>query len=167
MIWAVVVGAAADGYRKSIGSVVSKYQKVSRCLGRTVWAACVNRSLLCEEQVRSVKWQITVNLISGNLMVTFDSVFTAGIHKNSSTDDVCVQENLRVLDGTVNVALSREVYNHIRMFFLKKLVNCFTVCDALFYKTEVWVVHNRCQSRKITCIGKAVQTDDAVVRVFF
>lgn len=65
MIWAVVVRAAADGYRKSIGSVVSKYQKVSRSLGRAVWAACVDRSLLCEEQVRSVKWQITVNLVSG------------------------------------------------------------------------------------------------------
>ena len=49
-----------------------------------------------QEQVRSVKWQIPVNLVSGNLMVTFDSVFAAGIHKNSSTDNVCVQENLRV-----------------------------------------------------------------------
>ena len=61
----------------------------------------------------------------------------------------------------------RQVYNHVRMFFLKKLVNCFTVCDALFYKTEIRVIHNRCQSRKITCIGKAVQTADAVVRVLF
>ena len=69
----------------------------------------MDRSFLCEKQIRPVKRQITVNLICGNLMITLDSVFAAGIHKNSSTDNVCVQENLRVLDGTVNVALSREV----------------------------------------------------------
>ena len=143
MIWSVVVGAAADGNRQAVGSVVSKYQKVSGCLGGAVRAACMDRGLLCEEQVRSVKRQVAVNLVSGNLMITFDAVFAACVHQHCGTDNVGVQENLRVLDGTVNMAFCCEVYNHIRMLFLKKLVNGLTVCDALFYKTEIGVVHNR------------------------
>ena len=100
-------------------------------------------------------------------MITLDTVFAACIHKNSSTDDICGKENFRVLDGTVYVALGCEVYNHIRVFFLKKFVNCFAVGDAFFYETEIWVVHDRCKSGKVSCIGQTVQTDDAVIRVFF
>ena len=100
-------------------------------------------------------------------MVTFDSVFAARIHKDSSTDDICGKENFRVFDGAVNVTLCCEVYNHIRVFFFKKSVNCFAVCDAFFYETEIWVVHDRCKSGKVSCVGQTVQTDDAVIRVFF
>ena len=100
-------------------------------------------------------------------MITFDSVFAACVHKNSSADNICGKEHFRIFDRTVYMALSCKVNNHIRMFFLKKLVNCFTVCDAFLYKTEVRVVHNRCKSGKVSCIGKTVQTDDTIVRVFF
>ena len=100
-------------------------------------------------------------------MITLDTVFAACIHKNSSTDDICGKENFRVFDGAVNVTLCCEVYNHIRVFFFKEFVNCFAICDAFFYETEIWVVHDRCKSGKVSCIGQTVQTDDAVIRVFF
>ena len=100
-------------------------------------------------------------------MVTFDSVFTACIHKDSSTDDVCGKEYFRVLDGTVYVAFCCEVYNHVGMFFFEELVNCLTVCDAFFHETEIRVVHNRSKSRKVSCVCQAVQTDDTIIRVFF
>ena len=77
------------------------------------------------------------------------------------------KENFRILDGTVNMTLSCEVNNDVWVLLLKQFVNSLTVSDAFLNKTEIRVVHNRCQSRKITCIGKAVQTDDAVIRVFF
>ena len=57
--------------------------------------------------------------------------FAAGIHQNSSTDDVRVQENLRVFDGAVYMALCCEVYHHIRMLLLEELVNCFSVAVML------------------------------------
>ena len=60
-----------------------------------------------------------------------------------------------------------EVYNHIRMLLLEELVDCFAVSDAFFYKTEIWIVHDRSQGREIAGIGQAVQTDDPVIRVFF
>ena len=167
MIRTVVVGAAADGDRKAVGAVISENKQVSASLGGAVRAARVDRSLLCEEEVRAVEWQIAVYFISGYLMITLDSVLSAGIHQNSSTDDVRVQENLRVLDGAVYMALCCEVYNHIRMLLLEELVDCFAVSDAFFYKTEIRIVHDRCQGREIAGIGQAVQTDDPVIRVFF
>ena len=100
-------------------------------------------------------------------MITFDAVFAAGIHENSSSFDVCVQENLRVFDGAVYMAFSGEIHHHIRMFFLKQPVYGFTVCNAFFYKTEIGIIHNRCKCGKISCVGQAVQTDDTIVRVFF
>ena len=120
----------------------------------------MDRSFLCEKQIRSVKRQITVNLIGGNLMITLDSVFAACIHQNSSADNIGVQENLRVFDRTVYMAFCCKVYNHIRMLFFKKFVYSFSICNAFFYKTEIWIVHYRCMSGKITCVGQAVQTDD-------
>ena len=165
VIRAVVVGAAADGHRQAVGSVVCENKKVSTCFGGAVRAACMDRSFLCEEEVRSVKRKISVNLICGNLMITLDSVFTAGIHENSSTLDVGVKEYLRVFDGTVYVALSCEVYHDVRMLLLEKLVNSVTVCDAFLYKAEVRFVHDRCKSGKVSGIGQAVQAYDTVIRM--
>ena len=78
-----------------------------------------------------------------------------------------VRKTSGFFDGAVNVTLCSEVYNHIRVFFLKKFVNCLAVGDAFFYETEIWVVHDRRKSGKVSCIGQTVQTDDAVIRVFF
>ena len=89
---------ASLGTRRSADALEELY-------GLLVWIG-----LLCEEQVRSVKRQVTVNLVSGNLMITFDAVFAACVHQHCGTDNVGVQENLRVLDGTVNMAFCCEVY---------------------------------------------------------
>ena len=98
-------------------------------------------------------------------MITLDSVFTAGIHKDCSTFDVGVKEYFRVLDGTIYVALRCEVYHDIRMLFLEKFVNSLTVCNTLFNKAEVRFVHNRCKSGKVSCVSQAVQAYDTIVRM--
>ena len=79
----------------------------------------MDRSFLCEEQVRSVEWKITVNLIGRYLMITGDAIFTACIHQYGSTHDICLKEYLRCLNGTVNVAFCSEVDNDVRMLLLK------------------------------------------------
>ena len=167
MIRSIVVGAAADGNRQTISTMVSQNQKVSTCFGGAVRAAGVDRSLFGKEQVRAIQRQISVYFIGRYLMISLDTVFSAGIHQDSSTFDVGIQEYFRVLDGTVYVAFCCEVYNHIRMFFFEQFVYSFTVCDAFFYKTEVRVVHNRSQSGQVTCISQAVQAYDPIIRVFF
>ena len=47
-------------------------------------------------------------------MITFDAVFAACVHQHCGTDNVGVQENLRVFDGTVNMAFCCEVYNILK-----------------------------------------------------
>ena len=66
----------------------------------------MNRGLLGEEQIRSVQGQIAVNLIGGNLVITGDAVLAAGIHQHLSAQNVGLQEDLGILDGAVNMALS-------------------------------------------------------------
>ena len=52
-------------------------------------------------------------------MITLDSIFSAGIHQNCGTLDIGIQEDLRILDGTVNMAFCREVHDDIRVLLFK------------------------------------------------
>ena len=167
MIRTIVVGAAADSHRQAVCSVISQHQKVCCRLGRTVGAACVDRCLLCKEQIRAVQRQVAVHLIGGNLMIAGNAVFPAGVHQHSRTLDVGIQKNFRILNRAVHMAFRREVYYHIRMFLFEQTVHRLPVCDAVFYKTEIFLLHHGSQSGKITGIGQAVQTDNPVIRVFF
>ena len=45
----------------------------------------MDRSLLCEEQVRTIQRQVTVNFIGRNLMITLDTVLAASIHQHTGT----------------------------------------------------------------------------------
>ena len=65
------------------------------------------------------------------------------------------------------MTLSSKVYHHIRMLFFDQTVNGFTVRDAFFYKTEIGMIHHRCQCGEVSCVGQTIQTDNAVIRVFF
>ena len=165
MIRTVVVGAAADGHRQSEGSVICQHQKVCACLGRTVRAAGMDRCLFGKEQIRAVQRKITVYFVGRYLMITLNAVLSAGIHQYGSTHDVGLQEDPRILNGTVYVALCRKVYHHIRMLFLEKFIYRFPVRDAFLYKAEIRIVHNGSQCGKISRIGQAVQTNDAIVRI--
>ena len=42
-----------------------------------------------------------------------------------------------------------------------------TEVERIFRDSRVRFVHNRCKSGKVSCIGQTVQTDDAVIWVFF
>jgi hypothetical protein len=63
--------------------------------------------VLSIEPISHIK-ALTVNLICRNLMITLDTILTASIHKGRCPHDVCLKEYTRILDGTVNVALSRK-----------------------------------------------------------
>ena len=99
-------------------------------------------------------------------MISLDPVFPAGVHKDGSSNNVGFEEYLRIFDGTIYMAFCRKIDHHVRVFLLKKSIDSFPVCDAFLNKTEIWIVHDRGKGRKIAGIGKAVQADDPVVRVF-
>ena len=96
---------------------------------------------LSKEQVRAVQRKISVNLVSRYLVISLDAVFPARIHENARADDICLKEDRRILDASVNVALSSEVDDHVGMLFFKELIDAFPVADVELYESEVRVVH--------------------------
>ena len=143
VVRAVVVGAAGDRHRKSVGSVVSENEKICACLGGRVRAGGVERCLLCEEEIRAVQRKISVDLIGGNLMVTLDPVGAACVKQRCGSHYVCADKALRIYNGTVNMALRCEVYNDIRFFFFEEVEYEFTVCDVALYELVVRLVLDR------------------------
>ena len=63
------------------------------------------------------------------------------------------------------MALGREVHHHIRVLLLEQFVHGLAIRDACLHKTEIRVIHDRRQGGQVACVGQAVQTDDAVVRI--
>ena len=165
MIRAIVIGATGNGHRQAVGTVVSQNQQVSGSLGAAVRRASMDRSLLSEEQVRTIQRQVTINLIGGNLMVTLDAVLAACVHQHTGTDDVGLEEDARIFDGAINMRFCRKVNHDVRMFFFKQFIHSFAVADICLYEAEIRVIHNRGQCGQIACIGQLVQTDDSVIRI--
>ena len=125
----------------------------------------MDRSFLGEEQIRTIQRQVTVNFVGRNLMITLDTVLAASIHQHTGTDDVGLEEDSRIFDGTVNMRFCRKVDHDVRMLFLKQLVHSFAVTDICLHKAEFRVIHNRGQCGQIARIGQLVQTDDSIIRI--
>ena len=165
MIRAIVVGATRNGHRQTVGAVVSQNQQVSGSFGAAVRRTGMDRSILGEEQVRTIQRQVTVNFIGRNLMITLNAVLAASVHQHTGTDDIGLEEDAWIFDGTVNMRFCRKVHYDIRMFFFKQLVHCFTVTDVSLHEAEIRIVHNRCQRGQIACIGQLVQTYNFITRI--
>ena len=167
VVGTVVVGAAADCDGEPVGSVIGEDEQIRASLRRAVRARGVNRSFLGEEKVGTVERKVAVDLVGADLMIALNSVLPARVHKHLSAENVCREEDFGVLNRAVNVALSREIHDHIGLFFLEKLVYRLAVCDALLDKAEIRVVHNWCERREVARVGQAVEADNPVVGIFF
>ena len=126
----------------------------------------MNRSFLGEEQIRTIQRQVAVNLIGRNLMITLDAIFTTSVHQHTGADNICLEEDARVFDGTVNMRFCRKVNHDVRMFFFKQFIHCFAVADIGLHKAEIRVIHDRHQRRQVACVGQLIEADNAVIRVF-
>ena len=98
LVRTVVIGAAADGNRQTIGAEIGVAQQVRRGLGGRIGAGGVDRGLLRKEQVRPVQRQISVHLIGGDLVVAADAENAAGVQKYLGTHHVGLQENSGIFD---------------------------------------------------------------------
>ena len=165
VIRAVVVRAAGDGHRQSEGPVIGQHQQVRARLGGRVGAGGVDRRLLGKEQVGSVQRQVAVDLVGGDLVIAGDAVLAAGVHQRGRADDVGLEEDARVLDGAVHVALRREVDDDVGMLLFKELVYALAVADVQLHKAEVRVVHHGGEGREVARVGQLVQADDPIVRI--
>ena len=98
-------------------------------------------------------------------MIALNTVLTAGVHQHLGADDIGLQENARILDGAVHMALSGKVDHDIRLLLLEKLVHGLAVADVCFHKAELRVFHGLSQCLQIAGIGQLIQADNAVLRV--
>ena len=73
-------------------------------------------------------------------MVTLDAVLATGVHHHCGALDVGIQEDLRVLDGAVYVALCREVHHDVRVLLLKEFVDGLAVTDVDLAEAKVRVL---------------------------
>ena len=76
-------------------------------------------------------------------MVTLDPVGAACVKQRCGSHYVCADKALRIYNGTVNMALCREVYNDIRFLFLEEVEYEFAVCDITLYELVVRLVLDR------------------------
>ena len=97
----------------------------------------MDRGRLRKEQVGPVKRQVSVNLVCRDLMIPGYAVLSAGVHKDCSAAYIGLKEDIRIDDRAVNMALRREIDDHIRMLFLKEPVHRFSVRNGFLDKTEV------------------------------
>ena len=167
VIGPVVVRASRDADGKPVGAVIRQNEQVGRRLGGRIRAGGVQRRLLCEEEIGSVQGEIAVDLVRGDLMISLNTVFAAGVHQGRRADDVGLQKHARILDRAIDVALRRKVDDDIGVFLLKELVHALPVADVQFDKAEIGIVHHIFERGQIARIGEFIQTDDAVVGILF
>ena len=165
MVRTVVVGAARDGHRQSVGAVIRHDQQIRRRLGRRIRTARVDRRLLREEQIRPVERQIAVDLVGRDLMIPPDAVLAAGVHQHGGADDVGLQKDLGVFNRAVDMALGGEIHHDIRMLLLEQAVHARSVADIRLDKPELRMRHHRRERAQIARIRQLVQTDHAVLRM--
>ena len=120
---------------------------------------------LGEEKVRPVEGQITIHFICADLMIPFNSILPAGVHKNRCADDIGLEEDAGILDRTVHMTFCCEVDDDIWLLLFEKLIDALAVTDIQFDKAEIWLVHDALQRGQVPCVGQFIQTYNPVVRM--
>ena len=165
MVRAVVIRAARDRRRNLVGAVVGHDEQVSAGLRSRIRARRLEVRLLREEEIRAVERQVAVDLVRRDLVVAVDAVLAAGVEQYARADDVRLQENLRILDGAVDMRLRREVDDDVRLLLLEDTVDRTAVCDVRADEFEVLLLHRRLERLEVARIRQLVDTDDAVTRM--
>ena len=76
------------------------------------------------------------------------------------------KEDLRILDGTIDMAFCRKVDDVVEMFFFEKRIDEISVANIAFHELEVLLVHDGRQRFHVTGISKRIQTKEFIIRIF-
>lgn len=68
-------------------------------------------------------------------------------------------------DRAVDMALGREVHDHVGMFFFKQAVDRLPVADVHLGKAEVRLPEQRRERGEVAGIGELVDAHESVVRI--
>ena len=75
-------------------------------------------------------------------MIALNAILPAGIHENGSSHDVSLQENIRIFNRPVHMAIRREVHYDVRVLLLKESIQP-PVSDIHLDKAEIRRIHHR------------------------
>ena len=165
VVRAVVVRAARDRRRDLVGAMVGHDEQVSTGLRSRIRARRLEVRLFREEEIRAVERQVAIDLVRRDLMVAVDAVLAAGVEQHARADDVRLQEDLRILNGAVDMRLRREVDDDVRLLLLEDAVDRPTVCDVRADELEVLLLHRALERLEVARIRQLVDADDAVTRM--
>ena len=100
-------------------------------------------------------------------MIALNAILTACVEQHLRAHDVGLQENGRVLNRAVNMALRCKVDNDLRLLLLKNIVNCLAVSNIRLDELEMRIAHHRRKRLHVTCVRQHVHTQNIVLRVLF
>ena len=165
VVRAVVVRAARDRRRDLVGAMVGHDEQVSTGLRSRIRARRLEVRLFREKEIRAVERQVAVDLVRRDLMVAVDAVLAAGVEQHARADDVRLQEDLRILNGAVDMRLRCKVDDDVRLLLLEDAVDRPAVCDVRADELEVLLLHRALERLEVARIRQLVDADDAVTRM--
>ena len=83
----------------------------------------MDRRFFGEEKGQGDLGQSPYTLVGGCLMIPLDAILTAGIKQHLCTHHISLQENRRILNRAIYVALCCKVYDNVRLFLLEDAIN--------------------------------------------
>ena len=118
----------------------------------------MDRCILMEEEVRSVKRQIAIDLICADLVVSLNTILPAGVHQHRCPDDICLEEDRRIFYRSVDVGLGREVHDDVWLFVLEQLIDAVLVPYIQFKELKLRIIHDRFKCREVPGIRQRIYT---------
>src|SRR5699024_8711758 len=97
----------------------------------------MQRGRLREEEIGPAEGQIAVDLVRGDLVIALDAIFAAGVHERRRAENVGLQEDARILNGTIDVALGRKVDDDIGVLLFKETEYPLSVADIQLDEAEI------------------------------
>ena len=102
----------------------------------------MDRGIFGKEKVRPIQRQIAINLVGRDLVIARNTILAASIHQHARADDICLQENRRILNAAIHMALRCEVHHDIWVFLLEELIHCFPIADVYLAKAEILLANS-------------------------
>ena len=85
-----------------------------------------------------------------------DPIAARTIEQILRTENICLQEELRIFDTAVHVALRGKVYDHVEMIFGKQIVYQFTIAYVSAHEEAALLIDVVGDSAQIARIGEQV-----------
>ena len=175
----VVVGASGDAYGHVVGVAVGHDKEVGTRFRSRIGTVRTERSLLGEVAFGP---QTSIHLVGGHLMVAFaglpcgvslrvlarDPSPSGSVEEVLRAEDVHAQEELRVFDGAVYMALGGKVHHIVDVVPGKEAVGQFAVAYVPLHEQAAAVVDVVLDGAEIAGVGECIENDhlDVFVPVF-